>query len=145
MHYINYKLLQVFVTHITTVNDFTSQQTVIRIVFRHYNFGLFTTFPLLPGQMLDKLRDRWSNTGLWEKLEQQKTVITEPCGGGKGDFDELLHTYYEAIKGCQERGEAHSARRPLALEIIGGKSHVRRAILGYRRRSADCCVPRKGE
>ncbi|GLD52973.1 Fanconi anemia group J protein isoform X1, partial [Lates japonicus] len=49
-------------------------------------------------KMLDKLRDRWTNTGLWEKLEQQKTVITEPRGGGKGDFDELLRTYYDVIK-----------------------------------------------
>lgn len=56
-------------------------------------------------QLLDKLRDRWSNTGLWEKLEQQKTVITEPRGGAKGDFDELLQTYYDAIKCCDERGE----------------------------------------
>uniref|UniRef100_A0A8C7XD98 BRCA1 interacting helicase 1 n=1 Tax=Oryzias sinensis TaxID=183150 RepID=A0A8C7XD98_9TELE len=46
-------------------------------------------------KLLDKLRDRWSNTGLWEKLEQQKTVITEPRGGAKGDFDELLQTYYD--------------------------------------------------
>nr|XP_046244527.1 Fanconi anemia group J protein [Scatophagus argus] len=53
-------------------------------------------------KMLDKLRDRWTNTGLWGKLEQQKTVITEPRGGGKGDFDELLQTYYDAIKYCEE-------------------------------------------
>lgn len=58
--------------------------------------------------MLDKLRDRWTNTGLWDKLEQRKTVITEPRGGGKGDFDELLQTYYDAIKYCGERGEVHS-------------------------------------
>ncbi|XP_035985322.1 Fanconi anemia group J protein homolog isoform X1 [Fundulus heteroclitus] len=51
-------------------------------------------------KMLDKLRDRWVKTGLWTKLEQQKTVITEPRGGGKGDFDELLQTYYDAIKYC---------------------------------------------
>lgn len=56
--------------------------------------------------MLDKLRGRWTNTGLWDKLEQHKTVITEPRGGGKGDFDELLHMYYDAIKYCEERGEA---------------------------------------
>lgn len=56
--------------------------------------------------MLDKLRDRWTNTGLWGKLEQQKTVITEPRGSGKGDFDELLQTYYDAIKYCGERGKA---------------------------------------
>lgn len=48
--------------------------------------------------MLDKLRDRWTNTGLWEKLEERKTVITEPRGGGKGDFDELLQMYYDAIR-----------------------------------------------
>lgn len=57
--------------------------------------------------MLDKLRDRWTNTGLWDKLEQRKTVITEPRGGGKGDFDELLQTYYDAIKYYGERGEVH--------------------------------------
>lgn len=55
--------------------------------------------------MLDKLKDRWVNTGLWEKLEQEKTVITEPRGGGKGDFDELLQMYYDAIKTCEGRGE----------------------------------------
>ncbi|XP_018556622.1 Fanconi anemia group J protein [Lates calcarifer] len=49
-------------------------------------------------KMLDKLQDRWTNTGLWEKLEQQKTVITEPRRGSKGDFDELLQTYYDIIK-----------------------------------------------
>eukprot|EP00063_Salmo_salar_P043278 XP_014018113.1 PREDICTED: Fanconi anemia group J protein [Salmo salar] len=49
-------------------------------------------------KMLDKLRDRWTNTGLWEKLEERKTVITEPRGGGKGDFDELLQMYYDAIR-----------------------------------------------
>uniref|UniRef100_A0A8C7XDP8 BRCA1 interacting helicase 1 n=1 Tax=Oryzias sinensis TaxID=183150 RepID=A0A8C7XDP8_9TELE len=57
-------------------------------------------------KLLDKLRDRWSNTGLWEKLEQQKTVITEPRGGAKGDFDELLQTYYDSsrfmLKFCQD-------------------------------------------
>ncbi|TSN39293.1 Fanconi anemia group J protein [Bagarius yarrelli] len=48
-------------------------------------------------KMLDKLRDRWMNTGLWEKLEEQKAVIAEPRGGAKSDFDELLQTYYNAI------------------------------------------------
>lgn len=54
--------------------------------------------------MLDKLKDRWMNTGLWEKLEERKTVITEPRGGGKGDFDELLQTYYKAISGTAADG-----------------------------------------
>ncbi|KAL0973123.1 hypothetical protein UPYG_G00199270 [Umbra pygmaea] len=49
-------------------------------------------------KMLDKLCARWTNTGLWNKLEERKTVITEPRGGGKGDFDELLQLYYDAIR-----------------------------------------------
>ncbi|XP_056139365.1 Fanconi anemia group J protein [Lampris incognitus] len=57
-------------------------------------------------KMLDKLRDRWTNTGLWEKLEKWKTVITEPRRGGKGDFDDLLQIYYDAIKYCGERNGA---------------------------------------
>uniref|UniRef100_A0AAQ5X370 DNA 5'-3' helicase n=1 Tax=Amphiprion ocellaris TaxID=80972 RepID=A0AAQ5X370_AMPOC len=66
-------------------------------------------------KMLDKLRDRWTNTGLWEKLEQQKTVITEPRGGAKGDFDELLQTYYDAIKYCEGRDGA------LLIAVCRGK------------------------
>ncbi|XP_032364148.1 Fanconi anemia group J protein isoform X2 [Etheostoma spectabile] len=66
-------------------------------------------------KMLDKLRDRWTNTGLWEKLEQQKIVITEPRGGGKGDFDELLQMYYNAIKCCEERNGA------LLIAVCRGK------------------------
>ncbi|KAM9801201.1 Fanconi anemia group J protein [Neosynchiropus ocellatus] len=66
-------------------------------------------------KMLDKLRDRWTNTGLWEKLEDQKTVITEPRGGGKGDFDELLQVYYDAIKHSEGRDGA------LLIAVCRGK------------------------
>ncbi|XP_032401150.1 Fanconi anemia group J protein isoform X1 [Xiphophorus hellerii] len=66
-------------------------------------------------KMLDKLKDRWVNTGLWEKLEQEKTVITEPRGGGKGDFDELLQMYYDAIKTCEGRDGA------LLIAVCRGK------------------------
>ncbi|XP_013927890.1 PREDICTED: Fanconi anemia group J protein homolog, partial [Thamnophis sirtalis] len=49
-------------------------------------------------KMLDKLKDRWLHTSLWEKLELIKTVIVEPKGGDKADFDELLQIYSDAIK-----------------------------------------------
>lgn len=55
-------------------------------------------------QMLDKLKDRWMHTGLWRKLEDVKTVIAEPQGGAKSDFDELLQIYYDAIKCKGEKG-----------------------------------------
>ncbi|XP_061136133.1 Fanconi anemia group J protein isoform X2 [Syngnathus typhle] len=57
-------------------------------------------------QMLNKMRDRWNITGVWEKLEKQKEVITEPRGGGKNDLDELLQAYYNAIKSCEKKDGA---------------------------------------
>ncbi|XP_050784724.1 Fanconi anemia group J protein isoform X2 [Gopherus flavomarginatus] len=49
-------------------------------------------------KLLDKLKDRWMHTGLWRNLELVKTVIAEPQGGDKADFDALLQIYYDAIK-----------------------------------------------
>ncbi|XP_073171520.1 Fanconi anemia group J protein [Lepidochelys kempii] len=49
-------------------------------------------------KLLDKLKDRWMHTGLWRNLELVKTVIAEPKGGDKADFDALLQLYYDAIK-----------------------------------------------
>ncbi|XP_061073345.1 Fanconi anemia group J protein [Conger conger] len=66
-------------------------------------------------KMLDKLRERWTNTGLWEKMEEVKTVITEPRGGAKGDFDELLQTYYSAIRSPGDREGA------LLMAVCRGK------------------------
>uniref|UniRef100_A0A6Q2X960 DNA 5'-3' helicase n=1 Tax=Esox lucius TaxID=8010 RepID=A0A6Q2X960_ESOLU len=68
-------------------------------------------------KMLDKLCDRWTNTGLWNKLEERKTVIKEPRGGGKGDFDELLQIYYDAIR---ISGEA-TGDRALLMAVCRGK------------------------
>uniref|UniRef100_A0A672QTU2 DNA 5'-3' helicase n=1 Tax=Sinocyclocheilus grahami TaxID=75366 RepID=A0A672QTU2_SINGR len=36
---------------------------------------------------------------LWLVVWSTAGCVTEPRGGGKGDFDELLQTYYEAIRG----------------------------------------------
>lgn len=57
-------------------------------------------------KMLEKLKERWTSTGLWDKLEQCKMVITEPRRGPKAQFEELLQVYYDAIKHCQERDGA---------------------------------------
>ncbi|PKU30831.1 fanconi anemia group j protein [Limosa lapponica baueri] len=65
--------------------------------------------------LLDKLKDRWMHTGLWRNLELVKTVIVEPQGGAKSDFDELLKIYYDAIK-C--KGEKDGA---LLIAVCRGK------------------------
>ncbi|XP_040506023.1 Fanconi anemia group J protein homolog isoform X1 [Gallus gallus] len=66
-------------------------------------------------KLLDKLKDRWIHTGLWRNLELVKTVIAEPQGGAKSDFDELLKIYYDAIK---FKGEKDGA---LLIAVCRGK------------------------
>ncbi|KFQ22059.1 Fanconi anemia group J protein, partial [Merops nubicus] len=66
-------------------------------------------------KLLEKLKDRWMHTGLWRNLELVKTVIAEPQGGAKSDFDELLKIYYDAIK-C--KGEKDGA---LLIAVCRGK------------------------
>ncbi|XP_031207121.1 Fanconi anemia group J protein isoform X3 [Mastomys coucha] len=66
-------------------------------------------------KLLEKLRERWIFTGLWHSLESVKTVIAEPQGGEKTDFDELLQVYYDAIK---FKGEKDGA---LLIAVCRGK------------------------
>ncbi|XP_063311363.1 Fanconi anemia group J protein [Pelobates fuscus] len=66
-------------------------------------------------KMLDKLKDRWMHTGLWQNLERIKTVIKEPQGGDKTDFDKLLQMYYDAIRYQDEKDGA------LLIAVCRGK------------------------
>ncbi|XP_004685076.1 PREDICTED: Fanconi anemia group J protein [Condylura cristata] len=66
-------------------------------------------------KLLEKLKERWLYTGLWHNLELLKTVIVEPQGGEKTDFDELLQVYYDAIK---FKGEKDGA---LLVAVCRGK------------------------
>ncbi|XP_033618816.1 Fanconi anemia group J protein isoform X2 [Fukomys damarensis] len=66
-------------------------------------------------KLLEKLKERWLYTGLWHNLELVKTVIVEPQGGEKTDFDELLQVYYDAVK---YRGEKDGA---LLVAVCRGK------------------------
>ncbi|KAL0597043.1 Fanconi anemia group J protein, partial [Plecturocebus cupreus] len=65
--------------------------------------------------LLEKLKERWLSTGLWHNLELVKTVIVEPQGGEKTDFDALLQVYYDAIK---YKGEKDGA---LLVAVCRGK------------------------
>ncbi|XP_069337183.1 Fanconi anemia group J protein [Eulemur rufifrons] len=66
-------------------------------------------------KLLEKLKERWLSTGLWHNLELVKTVVVEPQGGEKTDFDELLQLYYDAI---QHKGEKDGA---LLVAVCRGK------------------------
>lgn len=66
-------------------------------------------------KLLEKLKERWLSTGLWHNLELVKTVIVEPQGGEKTNFDELLQVYYDAVK---YKGEKDGA---LLVAVCRGK------------------------
>ncbi|XP_069948696.1 Fanconi anemia group J protein homolog isoform X4 [Cherax quadricarinatus] len=59
--------------------------------------------------MLNKLLDRWQNTGMWDELNQIKVAITEPRNSEK--FEEAMALFYDTIKnsGTQESGEINGA------------------------------------
>ncbi|XP_030041551.1 Fanconi anemia group J protein isoform X2 [Microcaecilia unicolor] len=66
-------------------------------------------------KMLDKLKDRWMHTGLWETIESIKMVVVEPKGGDKTDFDKLLQLYYDGVR---NKGEKDGA---LLIAVCRGK------------------------
>ncbi|XP_031560838.1 Fanconi anemia group J protein homolog [Actinia tenebrosa] len=58
--------------------------------------GVLCFFPSY--NMMDKVSRRWQSTGLWSKLLQKKLVLSEPRGGDKTDFDDVMHEFYQAIR-----------------------------------------------
>eukprot|EP00035_Acanthoeca_spectabilis_P017391 m.362541 g.362541 ORF g.362541 m.362541 type:complete len:1056 (-) comp16651_c0_seq2:2355-5522(-) len=69
--------------------------------------------------LLDKLINRWKNTGVWKQLAALKVVVTEPQNGSKHDFETKLKKYYQAIKAHGNGKARHTGG--LFLAVIRGK------------------------
>ena len=50
--------------------------------------------------LLEKLVERWNNTGFMKHLEMVKTIVCE--SRNSTDFEETLKSYYQAIRDSQE-------------------------------------------
>ncbi|XP_078494291.1 Fanconi anemia group J protein homolog [Ciona intestinalis] len=48
-------------------------------------------------KMLEKLCERWKNTGLWYDICQKKEIVCEPHGRNKADFDGVLQNFYRTV------------------------------------------------
>ncbi|PWA89161.1 RAD3-like DNA-binding helicase protein [Artemisia annua] len=57
--------------------------------------GCLVFFPSY--KLMDKLRNRWSKTGQWKRLNAQKPVCVEPRGAQE-DFENVLKDYYDTIR-----------------------------------------------
>ncbi|XP_022098655.1 Fanconi anemia group J protein homolog isoform X2 [Acanthaster planci] len=72
--------------------------------------------------MLNKLSQRWKNTGLWDQLGQVKVVMSEARGADKVNFDEHLREFYEVIKDCEKTDiENQSVTGAVFLAVCRGK------------------------
>ncbi|XP_022936915.1 Fanconi anemia group J protein homolog [Cucurbita moschata] len=58
--------------------------------------GCLVFFPSY--KLMEKLQNRWSETGQWSRLNARKSLFVEPRGGTQEDFDSLLKGYYDTIR-----------------------------------------------
>ncbi|KAM7443565.1 Fanconi anemia group J protein [Porites harrisoni] len=66
--------------------------------------GVLCFFPSY--NMLDKLSKRWQSTGLWSKLMDRKIIVSEPRGGDKSEFDDIMHQFYHAVRTSEDEESA---------------------------------------
>ncbi|CAH8332947.1 unnamed protein product [Eruca vesicaria subsp. sativa] len=50
-------------------------------------------------KLMDKLCNRWRETGQWSRLCLKKDLFVEPRGGAQDEFDSVLKGYYDSILG----------------------------------------------
>ncbi|KAI9200490.1 hypothetical protein LWI28_008889 [Acer negundo] len=48
-------------------------------------------------KLMEKLCNRWRETGQWSRLNARKPLFVEPKGGRQEDFEHILKDYYESI------------------------------------------------
>ncbi|KAL5848005.1 hypothetical protein ACOSQ3_011529 [Xanthoceras sorbifolium] len=48
-------------------------------------------------KLMEKLCNRWRETGQWSRLNARKPLFVEPKGGSQEDFEHVLKDYYESI------------------------------------------------
>ncbi|CAK7346015.1 unnamed protein product [Dovyalis caffra] len=49
-------------------------------------------------KLMEKLSNRWRETGQWSRLNARKPLFVEPRGGSQEDFDSILKSYYDCIR-----------------------------------------------
>ncbi|KAE8736190.1 hypothetical protein F3Y22_tig00000132pilonHSYRG00134 [Hibiscus syriacus] len=63
-------------------------------------------FTIVPGgcliffpsyKLMEKLCDRWRNTGQWSQLKARKALFVEPRGGNQEEFETVLKGYYDSV------------------------------------------------
>ena len=68
-------------------------------------------------KMLEKMCERWENTGLWLEMSQVKALFCEPHGKNKSNFEEVMQSFYEFTSSDAQSG----SNGALLLAVCRGK------------------------
>ncbi|GMI82426.1 hypothetical protein like AT1G20720 [Hibiscus trionum] len=64
-------------------------------IFKIVPGGCLIFFPSY--KLMEKLCDRWRNTGQWLQLKARKPLFVEPRGGNQEEFETVLKGYYDSV------------------------------------------------
>ncbi|KAK8580754.1 hypothetical protein V6N12_071007 [Hibiscus sabdariffa] len=64
-------------------------------IFKIVPGGCLIFFPSY--KLMEKLCDRWHNTGQWLQLKARKPLFVEPRGGNQEEFETVLKGYYDSV------------------------------------------------
>ncbi|TKY57576.1 Fanconi anemia group J protein-like [Spatholobus suberectus] len=85
-------------------------------IFKIVPGGCLVFFPSY--KLMEKLCNRWSETGQWSRLNVEKSLFVEPRGGSQDDFELALKGYYDSI---------HHGKRP----ALGRKRRIKKIDLNH--------------
>ncbi|XP_073220587.1 uncharacterized protein [Cicer arietinum] len=85
-------------------------------IFKIVPGGCLVFFPSY--KLMEKLRNRWSETGQWSRLNAEKSLFVEPKGGSQDDFELALKGYFDSI---------HHDKRPAS----GRKRRIKKTDLNH--------------
>ncbi|XP_057974456.1 uncharacterized protein LOC131162218 isoform X2 [Malania oleifera] len=86
--------------------------------------GALVFFPSY--KLMEKLCNRWRETGQWSRLNAQKSFFVEPRGGSQDDFDSTLKCYYDCIRRGNKPPLGRKRReKKMILNYFGAKESIK--------------------
>ncbi|XP_070389958.1 Fanconi anemia group J protein homolog isoform X2 [Dermacentor albipictus] len=105
-----------------TAETFEFQDEIGSILWdicRAVPYGVLCFFPSYG--MMNKLSQRWQNTGLWDRLERLKHIAVEPQKGDSNSFDYTMTEYFNHASGCSDGCDDDDRGGALLLAVCRGK------------------------
>lgn len=105
-----------------TAETFEFQDEIGSILWdicRAVPYGVLCFFPSYG--MMNKLSQRWQNTGLWDRLERLKHIAVEPQRADSSTFDYTMSEYFSHASGYSDGYDDDDRGGALLLAVCRGK------------------------